>query len=333
MLKFLWQINLRRLGRYFKKNAAAKLITAALFLLVLLAVAAGIYQFFYYGFLYLKNYPYFRPALMLYSFEIFFLLIGFLIWMGSVISLLFSLFKNRRSNFIMASPNFGVLPIYTLGVNLASSSWILLFVLAPALWAGEVVFHTGFWAFVLALLACLLVIVFSVLLAYVLILAVAKILMLFGKSGPKFFGLTVCMAILAFAVFFVVAAKVSRHDIIVILSTENLNIIQAPLDPVLQSFMFLPTSPAAQIITFTQTGELGKTAPGFAVLALLIVLELWLGRSLGKNFLPQWQSLAQSGQAVAHGQEPRRAGGTLKSSLLNSPFGALLYKERTQLFG
>jgi hypothetical protein len=331
MLKFLWQINFRRFGRYFQKNRAAKIITVALFLLVFCAVAVGIYQFFYHGFLYLKDFPYFRPALMLYSFEIFFLLICFLVWLGSTISLLFSLFKSPSSNFIMASPKFGALPIYTLYSSLASSAWILLFVLAPALWAGAVVFHTGLLSFLLALAGSLLIIIFAVLLAYVVILGTAYIWKILFKSGPKFFGLAVCMAVAAFLIFCVVAAKISRHDIVLILSTQNLSLTQAPLDPVLQSFKFLPTDLAARIITFTQLGELGKTLGSFGILGLLIIIEFLLCLGLNKYFLPLWQSLSEGG-GVAHSQEPRRKYKTKNSSLLNRPFGAVLYKERTQLF-
>jgi hypothetical protein len=331
MLKFLWQINLKRFGRYFKKDQAAKIITVTLFLLVFCAVALGIYQFFYHGFLYLKDYPYFRPALMLYSFEVFFLLIAFLVWLGSMISLLFSLFKNQRSAFIMASPKFAVLPVYELYSSLMSSVWILLFVLAPALWAGEVVFHTGFLAFILALLASLLLIKFSVLLAYAAVLGVAYIWRIIRKSGPTFFGLSVCLAVLALLVFGVVASRVSRHDIIIILSSENLSLTQAPLDPVLQSFKFLPTDLAAQTVTFSQLGQPGKALNSFAVLALLVVIEVLLGWQFGKSFLPLWQNLSE-GSGVAHTEQPRQRYKTLKSNLLNNPFGAVLYKERTQLF-
>ncbi len=331
MLKFLWQINLKRFGRYFNKNHAAKIITVVLFFLVFCAVAAGIYQFFYRGFLYLKDYPYFRPALMLYSFEVFFLLIAFLVWLGATITLLFGLFKNQRSAFIMASPKFGVLPVYTLYSSLLSMAWILLFVLAPALWAAEVVFHTGFPAFVLALLASLLVLIFSVLLAYVSVLGLAYIWRSVRKSGPTFFGLSICVAVLAILVFGVVGSRVTRHDILVILSTENISLTQAPLEPVLQSFNFLPTSLGAQSVTFSQLGQPAVALNSFAVLAFLVVLEVLLCWGLGKTFLPLWQSLSE-GSNIAHLNQPRRRFKIPKSNLLNGPVGAVLYKERTQLF-
>ncbi len=228
MLGFLWQIHLRRFGRYFQKNRTAKIITVVLFLTVFCAVALGIYQFFYQGFGYLKNYPYFRPALILYAFEIFFLLIGFLVWVGSMIALLFSLFKDQRSAFILASPKFGILPRYTLISNAASSAWILLFVLAPALWAGAVVFHTGLGAFLLALIASLLAIVFAVLLAYVAVLAVAGTWRLLHISGSKFLAVSLSLALLSILVFGVVAAKISHHDVIFVFNSQNLKLSQAP---------------------------------------------------------------------------------------------------------
>ncbi len=78
-------------------------------------------------------------------------------------------------------------------------------------------------------------------------------------------------------------------------------------------------------------GTLSKTVRALAELAGLIVIELLLGGLLEKWYLSLWQSLAESG-GVAHSQEPRRRYTTAVSSLLNRPFGAVLYKERTQLF-
>ena len=259
------------------------------------------------------------------------MLICFLVWLGSIISILFGLFKNPRSNFIMASPKFGVLPFYTVSSSLLSSAWILLFVLAPALLAGEVVFHTGFWSFILALSACLLIITFSVLLAYLAVLGTAYIWKILTKSGPKFLGLALALAIIAFGVFSIVAVKISRHDIEIILSTQNLKLTSAPLAPVIASFKFLPTSSAAQIVSFSQLGDLGKTVPGFVDLLILILIELLLSLALNKSFLPLWQNLAENG-TVANMQKPRRRGMAVKSYLLNGPLGAVLYKERTQLF-
>ena len=65
--------------RYFKQRFGAKLVTASLFFLVFAAVAAGIYIFFYKGFGFLTRYPYFKDAIVLYSFELFFLLVSFLL--------------------------------------------------------------------------------------------------------------------------------------------------------------------------------------------------------------------------------------------------------------
>ena len=123
----------------------------------------------------------------------------------------------------------------------------------------------------------------------------------------------------------------SHHDIVVILSTANLSLTQAPLAPVVQSFKFLPTTLAAESVTFAQLGQLGKSFVDFIWLALLVVVEVLFSWQLGKSFLPIWQSLSESG-GVAHGQEPRKKYQSSVSALLNKPFGAVLYKERTQLF-
>ncbi len=328
MILFLWQLNVRRFKRYFYKKSAGKLITAGLFLLVFIAVAVGIYQFFSHGFTFLKNYPYFRAALLLYSFETFFLLIGFLVYAGSAISLLFNLFKSKRSAFIVSSPSFAILPRYTLMQNLLSSSWMLLFVLAPALLAGSVIFHTGSVAFITGILASIFVLFFCVTFAYITILGISYVWNFFDKRGPSFSGLAICVTVFILLIFGIVASKVSHHDILIILSSENLQLTQAPLAPVLQSFSNLPTSPAATIVTFSQTGQLQKTVPSFALIGLSVAIELLLVWLLSKKFLPLWQNLAENNTI----HSTRKTTTPPKSLLLSSPFGAVLFKERIQLF-
>ncbi len=150
-------------------------------------------------------------------------------------------------------------------------------------------------------------------------------------NRPNFTGLSVCLAVLAVVIFGVVANAVSRHDIVIILSSQNLNLTEAPLAPVLQNFKFLPTSPAAQIVTFTQLGESSKTLPYFIILIFLLLIEAALGFGLGKSFLPIWQNLSENG-GIAHNEQPLHKIDSFKSNMLNRPFGAVLYKEKTQLF-
>lgn len=332
MINFLLGFQFKRLGRHFKTRPAAKIITTILFLAVFCGVAFGIYRFFISAFLYLKDFPFFRGALTLYSFELFFLLISFLIWMGSVIGLLFGLFKNTSETFIIASPKYQTVPKYVLWSTILSGAWILLFVLFPALWAGAVVFHLGFLSIILELLSAFFLLLLAVLLAYLVIFTIGSIWLKFIKYGFSFKNLSLSLGILAVVVFLFIGRSFSHKDIVLVLSTNDLSLTAAPLAPVLQIFRYFPSTFAAKVVTYVQLNQISKAVGPFWQLLVLTAAVALLCYWLSKNFLNLWQNLANNSGSLAQAQKARKKIVFVPSFLLNSRFGAILYKEKVFLF-
>ena len=67
MLGLLFQYQKKKFKRYFSSKLSAKLVTAVLFLVILLLIAFGIYLFFREGLAYINHEIYFRKALSLYA--------------------------------------------------------------------------------------------------------------------------------------------------------------------------------------------------------------------------------------------------------------------------
>jgi hypothetical protein len=331
MFLFFWGLQLSRIRRYFKHRTVAKLITAGLFIAVFLAVAAGIYEFFLHGFKYLATFPYFRNALTLYAFELFFLLTSFLIWLGALISLLFGLFKNSNQSWIVASPRYKFLPAYALSSTVFSSSWILIFVLLPSLLAAARVFNFGFFGYVLALLGSIAITGLMIALAYIAILLAGQgILSVLGRiSMPS---LSVVLGAVALAVFLLVGSVFLHLNIIILLSTENLKLMSAPLGPVMKTFYWFPTSLAALGVFDAANGALGQALLAVGELLGLLALASFVAVYLNRWFLGLWQKLAEGSAPLAHISEPRKKAFRRISLLLNSRFGVVFYKESVLLF-
>ena len=63
---FIGTHSFRHVAKYFAKNRAARLITAGLFILVVLALAVGIYEFFLWQFQLVSSDNYFSQTVSLF---------------------------------------------------------------------------------------------------------------------------------------------------------------------------------------------------------------------------------------------------------------------------
>lgn len=326
---FILKLKFTRLLRYFKKGSTGKLITAGLFFLVFFGVAFGIFKFFLSGFSYLHNFPYFEPALFLYSFELFFLLLGFLAWFGSIISLLFGLFKSKSQLLYLISPKFNLVPKNILTGSLISSTWMFLFLIFPALLAAKIFYSFSLFTFLTIIVTSILLLITVILLAYCSIMIPAHIL--HRLKILSFKNLSLFIGIIVASCFFVIGSKFSHHDIIVTLSVENLKISSAPTQPVLSLFHYLPSSTASQAVLFAKTGDVKNLGSSVVKLVQLLILLVALCVFVSKKFLLLWQNLAE-GHHVAYTKNSHAGAKLTAIPLPNGGFQGVLYKEVILLF-
>ena len=80
MLGLFFSYQIRKLGRYFQTKQLAKTITVGLFFLVFFAIALGVYLFTSEGLSYVTRDAFLKEAIALYIYEIYLLIIMFLVF-------------------------------------------------------------------------------------------------------------------------------------------------------------------------------------------------------------------------------------------------------------
>ena len=330
MTLFFLRLKITRFLRYFKKGKAGKLITAGLFFAVFFGVAVGIYQFFLKGFIYLHIFPYFETSLLLYSFELFFLLLGFLVWFGSMISLLFGLFKSKSQLIYLISPKFSLVPASVLLSTFISGAWMFLFLMLPALLAASVFYKFSVITFLTISFSGVLLLAILVLFSYCNIMAIAHVLKSINKKFLTFRNLSLWVGILVAAGFILIGSKFTHHDILVTLSVENLQITKAPLEPITSLFKWLPSNVAAEAVIFGQQGDAKSLGIVTGKLLALLIALIVLALVASKKFLYLWQQLSEGHHIATQNSQARLKLGGLP--LPKNGFQAVLYKEVILLF-
>ncbi len=293
----LLHYRLQNLKGYFKTGRPAKIVTVGLFLLVLTAVAVGVYLFAREGFYYVSADPYFKDALSLYVYEVYLLIISFLVLFNTLIVGFFGLFRGKNDDWLLASPRFSVFPDHILVRSYLSSLWPLAVIALPALWAVRTVFGLAVWQLAVSLLAVavltdvIVMLVLGASLFFAVILARAG--KIFNARLLTFRKLTTVLLLLSlFTVVSVWHAAINR-DLIKIFHAQNVEISNTSADiaSVSAPFKYLPSHWAALHIYAWQTHQTFAAWWCFFALTILLILfrELWHFASA--RFLPIWQIL------------------------------------------
>jgi ABC-2 type transport system permease protein len=326
MFSYLLKFQAQRIGRYFKNNKAAKSITIVLFALVFLSIAFGVYKFFNFGAATIDSdsYLYFRNALVLYVFEVFFLLVYFLLLISSAITALFSLFDENTSA-IIASPSFQKNTVWSWIVTELSSLWIFLFVLVPAV-IGVLPKKNIILSGAISLLQILTAVTAIVLTSYIIIFIVSHILRLFKARVSKKKLAFILVGIFSI-IFVIIAYQIKSFDIATVLEPGNLALTVAPVSQVAKGFVYFPSTISALGM---YSERLGSVVPALEVLGILIFTDavlFLLFKLSSKNYLIFWQEVSEGNEL----KEPSRKKLRL-SFLLKTKTGALFYKEMIETF-
>lgn len=328
MLTFFSKLYLKMLGRYFTKRPLAKLATVTLFTIVLGLVAFGIYRFFYRGFLFIAEQPFFEAAISLYMYELFLLIVMVMVWIGAVIAQLFTLFKRKENIWALVAPKYLLVPIASMLKAIVSTSWLLIIVIVPALIASTQVHSVPIW---LSLLAVLATVVFSASLvgvALFITIFIARVLGLIHRKLVSFGVIMLAHVAILIGMLMTISWRFTNSDLFRILYVDNFDIKKAPIDLVTGMFKWFPTHELAKTYLAAYLGDVSMLLnslfflfASFAVIVflVLIALRLW--------FLPVWQALSENSHAslIPRG---RRLGNL---SLLKSNSGAVIYNELISL--
>jgi len=329
MTELLLQYYRNRFTRYFQSQKIAKLITIFLFLSIFGALSVGIYFFVKEGLGFTVNVPYFKDVLPLFMYEMFLLIIGFLVILSASITALYSLFKRENNEWVIASPRFHVVPTYTAYRVFLSSLWPFVLIALPTLLAMNNVFDVGLWNMIVALVAILFFVaflVFGTMFAVIIIAYILSKIKISKKSILSFPRLaTTCLIIIALLAALSWNQAVGG-DIITLLQAEDLTQEIAIIDPITEKFKVFPSHPLATLLFQMQIKSSERTLSLLGEIITLLVISILLFRWSRKFYLSLWQKL-QENNFVARARTIGRVSKSSYIRFFKSPLSAIYTKE------
>ncbi|OHB21435.1 MAG: hypothetical protein A2939_00925 [Parcubacteria group bacterium RIFCSPLOWO2_01_FULL_48_18] len=334
MTFLLLQYHWLKILRYFQTQRLAKWITAGIFLLVFAGVAAGIFVFLKASFQFMVSDPFLRSALPLYVYELFLLIITYLVFASALITGLFQLFKAGDDGWIMASPKFRFMPFYAYARVFVSSFWPLLVIALPALVAMRKVFAVAQFNLLIAFISVSVLIAFTVCIALVVLLGMGIVLRFFHRKGASS-GLLLGRLIAAVSVLFIACSYVAWQqsataDVLELFDLHDMKAEVAGVKVILERFGIFPSHLSALTLFAAQENQQSGAIVTMGKLLVLFLLSFSVFVFLSRWYLPLWQSL-QEGRFEAR---TRVADGhTLKSfpRFFKTPIGAVFEKEALML--
>lgn len=320
-----------RLVRHFRTQRLAKSITAALFIAILSVVGRGIYLYVRAGFILMKNDAYLNIALPFYVYELFFLIISYLVFVSGITAGLWMLFRPKNDTWIVSSPAFGSLPWYAASRIFAVSLWPLIILALPALLALGSVYQLGFLPLSLAFLALVFLTVLSVGLVMLALFGIAKILYHVRTSGGRRF---LSMGSLVGAVALVIALltaflwrMTAPRDVLYLFAPSSPAAASSTLTTITALFGGLPSHAAAQVMLVLQKGLVGDALFPLFGLACFAVAAIALMALFHRWYLPLWQLLQEGRFMASTRAEARTVKPTRFPRFFGGALGALFEKE------
>ena len=283
--------------RYFSNRPGAKIVTILLFLAIVAAIAFGVFWGVKSGFTLMNQQSYGRETLPLYTYELFFLVLGYLMFTSAIISGLFLIFRGNQNNWIAASPNFKSLLTQS-GLRIFSSAiWTLLVIGIPAVVALAQVYGAGSVLIPAGLVGLVLLTIITSMLAMILILLLATAF--YPIRGATWRMLRTQWLVLTSGIFVVGLAAVLwqtivHMDVLSLFVSGPTNAAQANINGIVSAFRFLPTNPMALLMLALQEHSWNAALGYLGWLALVAVLSVVVIYLFSFNFLRLWQRMQES---------------------------------------
>lgn len=317
-----------RLRRYFLRKPVAKVITVCLFLLIAFTIAYAIYFSVHTGFTAMRSQAYGEQTLPFYTYEIFFLVIGFLMFASAVVSSLFALFRHEDA-WIAATPKFNALIINAVTRIFSASLWPFLLIGVPAILALNNVYGGGYMFIAGALKGLVLLAAIACGLATALTLLIAEIFYYVGsRRGAlhmKWVVITALASLAAVACF--IWSRIASMDVLQLFVSGQVNSPSAAVAGISAAFKVFPTHLMALIMLQLQNADwysawLNLSWLFTAVLALGGIIYL-----LSFGYLGVWQRLQEGRYEARPSIVPLKSKPSIFPRLVKTVTGAIFEKE------
>lgn len=301
MIRLFLQFEFDKIKKYFRTKRAAKLITSALFITVFLLVGVGIYHFFVSSFRYIivGAEEDIRLALSLFLYEIFLAIVAVLVIVSAVISSLFNLFRGVTNNWILSSPKYALIPVFTLLRSTVSSLLPMIVLFLPALLALQKVYSFGFVGLSLCLISILLLLISLNAVTHAMVVVIAfvyyTVSKIFHFISYNFKGLVTIILCALISLFYFLWKIIKAVDLMSIFKGSEVSPFVS-ISNMASHFTYLPTHSFAMEIISWQVRQPDVAITYFSRITIITILSLLLWKVMIRFFYPVWQSLQDVGR-------------------------------------
>lgn len=328
-MRLFLQFEIGKLIKFYRTKTLAKVITTLMFLGVFLFVALGIYGFFVSGFRFIniEAVEDIRFALTLFLYEVFFVILAGIIFVSSLVTGVFNLFKGDTNDWVISSPGYRLFPRLVFIRSTLATLFPTAILFTPAILAFNRVYDVSALSLFFILLSVLLLIVLINATALSLIVLVAKV---YEKVTQKikgvpfsFKGLVLLLMVTLGALLTYTWKTLTNVDLVNLFRAEDVDTYLS-VSNISGYFSTLPTHPFALEIVSFQAGNTLLALTNFGVLALLAIVAYAVWFFISPLFYVTWLKFQEGNGAVRS-----EVGGTQKAPYLftGSPLMALFKKE------
>lgn len=326
----------KRVARYFKENASARMFTALAMTLVFFLVAWGVYAFAYRGFEFTQMEEFIAEAAPLYIYELFILVTGFLIFASAVISSIFTFFRKQESDIWIAStPAHKSLPWVSFTKVVIGASWPFILIALPILLAARAFFEITTIEFLMSFFAVLAFSLFCAALGVLVVFASAHASLLLDRNANRFKALV--WTSLAITLIFGYAAwnALAGTDVAEMFQIDNIELAVVSPERVIDNFQYYPSHMPAFTLHYAHRGNVLLAASYFIVTLAMLVLSVFVFAAAKRKYLKLWQIFSEGGFEARKKRSEEKGEGVLYAltsrwsglSSINTPSRALFKKE------
>jgi hypothetical protein len=285
---------LQKFPKYFRNKTGAKVITTALFLVVFAFLAVGIYFFFRSGLRYisLDVIEDLQKPLLLFLYELFFLVLAIVIILFSFVAGVFNLFRNDAMGWIISSPSYKYFPRFIYIKSLLSASLPMAILFIPGIVAFVQVFTLPWYGLILILLgvfALLSTLTSLTLLGILLGAHIYKLITSFVKIIPFTVQGLVMFVIAISSIASVYAWKIIGYvDIVKLFRAEETDFV-VDISTIGDHFSFFSTHPLAMFLVHFQFGNYATAHLYLGLLFAISIGLLVLWWMISPTYYPLWK--------------------------------------------
>ncbi len=323
MLKKFIGYYLKKFQRYFENNTKSRLIVTFLMAIMVFLLAAGIYILTRegLGLTQVEEDEFVMKAGPLYIYQLFLLLIGFLIFASTVIFGLFNFFKESTDAWIMSSPSYNSLPRIKFFRALFDSSWPIVILAIPLLLAIQSTFSLSAPGFILALATIIVFSLFSGSSAIILTFFLASLMKLAKIKSFKL--LAAGMGVITVGLGILAWSRVVAVDIAEIFQVEEA--LDPKLNAMKENFSIFPSHFAAMVI-HKLNESFQESFKYFGIVFGMFAGSLIIFELLKNKYLYIWQTF-QEGSFEAKNKKENEPRKIIKGRTPKTAVGVIFKKE------